>query len=205
MPSPGSSSGRAAGRRARPAAVTLVYETHSISTDNERGIATGWLPGELSEQGRHLARELGERRRNDGIVCVFTSDLRRAVETAEIAFEGADIEIRQDTRLRECNYGELNGAPVERIEPRECHIDEPYPGGESWREAEERMRDFLADVAEELDGKRILVIAHGAQRYALEYLLRGRSLEAVVTAPFDWQEGWEYEVTTPLRFADGVA
>ena len=70
-------------------AVELVYETHSISVDNERGIATGWLPGELSEEGRRLAAELGKRRRHDGIACVFTSDLRRAVETAEIAFAGA--------------------------------------------------------------------------------------------------------------------
>jgi hypothetical protein len=32
-------------------AVELVYETHSVSVDNERGITTGWLPGELSEEG----------------------------------------------------------------------------------------------------------------------------------------------------------
>ncbi|MBA2359285.1 MAG: histidine phosphatase family protein, partial [Actinobacteria bacterium] len=62
--------------------VEIVFETHSISTDNERGIATGWLPGLLSERGRTLAAELGERRRDDGIAAVFTSDLRRAVETA---------------------------------------------------------------------------------------------------------------------------
>src|ERR1051326_2472022 len=110
----------------------LVYETHSISVDNERGIATGWLPGELSAEGRRLAQELGRRRRDDGIACVFTSDLRRAVETAEIAFAGTEIEIRQDTRLRECNYGELNGAPVQQLDPRSRFVDEPYPGGESY-------------------------------------------------------------------------
>jgi broad specificity phosphatase PhoE len=180
-------------------AVELVYETHSITLDNERGFATGWLPGELSEAGREGARALGERRRDDGIACVFTSDLKRAVETAEIAFEGSGIEIREDSRLRECNYGELNGAPVERIEPRERHVDEPYPGGESWRDAVERVRDFLEGVLPAFDGRRILVIGHGAQRYALEHLLRGRSLGEVITGSFDWQEGWEYEVTTPLR------
>src|SRR5581483_11539948 len=104
----------------------LVYETHSISVDNERGIATGWLPGELSARGRRLARELGERRRDDGIACVFVSDLRRAVETAELAFEGTDIPIREDPRLRECDYGELNGAPVQELEPRARFVEEPY-------------------------------------------------------------------------------
>lgn len=97
--------------------VEIVFETHSISTDNERGIATGWLPGLLSERGRTLAAELGERRRDDGIAAVFTSDLRRAVETAEIAFGGAGIPIHQDPRLRECNYGSLNGVPSRRWKP----------------------------------------------------------------------------------------
>jgi len=177
-------------------ALELVYETHSISEDNERGLATGWLPGRLSEQGRLLARRLGERRRDDGIACVFTSDLRRAVETAEIAFAGSGIEVRQDKRLRECNYGELNGGPVERLDPRVRFIDEPFPGGESYRECVEQMRSFLTDVAAEFDERRVLVIAHSAQRWALRHLLEGVALEELVDAPFEWQEGWEYRVTS---------
>jgi broad specificity phosphatase PhoE len=174
--------------------VELVYETHSISTDNERGIATGWLPGELSAAGRRLAGELGGRRRDDGIACVFSSDLRRAVETAEIAFDGSGLEIREDARLRECNYGALNGEPVERLEPRRRFVDEPFPGGESYRDCVERFDEFLEDAIRELDGKRVLVIAHSAQRWALRCLLEGVPLEELVDAPFEWQEGWEYVI-----------
>lgn len=177
--------------------VQLVYETHSISVDNERGIATGWLPGELSAEGRRLARRLGKRRRGDGIVCVFTSDLRRAVETAEIAFEGTELELREDARLRECNYGELNGAPVAELEPRRRFVDDPFPGGESYRDCVERFRRFLDDVTREFDGRRVLVIAHSAQRWALRHLLDGVPLEELVDAPFEWQEGWEYVVGPP--------
>ena len=179
------------------ARMQLVYETHSISVDNERGIATGWLPGELSAAGRRLAQELGERRRDDGIACVFTSDLRRAAETAEIAFAGTDIEIRQDARLRECDYGEVNGAPVQELEPRARFVDEPYPGGQSYRDCVELMRRFLHDVVREFEGRRVLVIAHSAQRYALRHLLEGVPLEDLVDAPFEWQEGWEYVVGPP--------
>lgn len=175
-------------------AVELVYETHSISVDNERGIATGWLPGELSAAGRRLAHALGERRRDDGIACVFTSDLRRAVETAEIAFEGSGIEIRQDARLRECNYGDLNGAPVGDLAPRRRFVDSPYPGGESYRDCVEKMRTFLDDVVREFEGRRVLVIAHSAQRWALRHLFEGAPLEELVDAPFEWREGWEYAV-----------
>jgi alpha-ribazole phosphatase/probable phosphoglycerate mutase len=55
--------------------IEVVFETHSTSTDNEQGIATGWYDGRLSETGRRLARELGERRRAEDVAGVFTSDL----------------------------------------------------------------------------------------------------------------------------------
>jgi broad specificity phosphatase PhoE len=175
--------------------VALVYETHSLTLDNERGIATGWLHGELSEEGRQLAIELGRRRCDDGLDCVFSSDLGRAVETVEIAFAGSPLPRRQDARLRECDYGELNGAPVERLDrERSRRIDEPYPGGESYRQVVERTRSFLADVLDEHDGGRVLVVAHSANRLALDHLVHGIPLEDLVDAPFAWREGWEYVV-----------
>ena len=48
-------------------AIELVFETHSMSVDNEQGHATGWLPGQLSEQGQTQAQQLGRRRLDDGI------------------------------------------------------------------------------------------------------------------------------------------
>jgi broad specificity phosphatase PhoE len=178
----------------RTLSVEIVYETHSISVDNERGVATGWLDGELSERGRESARALGERRRDGGFAVVFSSDLGRARETAEIALGDSGIPMVFDVRLRECNYGELNGAPVARIErERSRRINEPYPGGESYRDVVERVRDFLDDLGREYDGKRVLIISHAAPRWALEHLLRGTPLEELVDAPFEWQEGWTYE------------
>lgn len=58
--------------------VAIVFETHALTEDNERGIATGWLPGRLSERGRVDAAAMGRRRRGDDIAAVFTSDSRRS-------------------------------------------------------------------------------------------------------------------------------
>jgi len=172
--------------------VEIVFETHSTSADNERGVATGWLPGELSKTGRSQAKELGARRRAEDIAAVFTSDLRRAVETAEIAFGGTGIPVFHDWRLRECNYGELNGMPSARlVAERSRRIDDPYPGGESYRDVVNRMRAFLDDLALMYHGARILLIGHSATGWALDDLLVGTPLEELV-GPFDWQEGWEY-------------
>lgn len=173
--------------------VDVIYETHSISEDNERGIATGWLDGHLSERGRRLAVALGQRRRNEGTVAIYTSDLGRAVETAEIAFADAGIPIQKDARLRECNYGDLNGMPVARLEAERIRrIDVPYPGGESYRQVVRRVSSFLADLARQHDGARVLLIGHSATRWALDALLTGVSLEQLVAAPFAWREGWSY-------------
>jgi broad specificity phosphatase PhoE len=173
--------------------VEVIYETHSISEDNEAGIATGWLPGKLSARGRRLAVELGERRRDSGLAAVFVSDLRRALETVEIAFRDANVPVYQDRRLRECNYGDLNGCPLEVLaSERRRRIDEPFPGGQSYRQVVGATRDFLMDLANDWDGQRVLIVAHSANRWALECLLNGVRLEDLVDAPFCWQPGWVF-------------
>jgi broad specificity phosphatase PhoE len=170
---------------------TVVFETHSTSEDNEAGIATGWLGGALSEAGRVQAAELGERRRRDGIEAVYASDLWRAVQTAAIAFEGSGIPLFVDWRLRECDYGELNGMPRPLLdEQRILRVDEAWPGGESWRQAVARVESFLDGVR----GGRVLVIGHIATRWALEHRVEGRALEELAAEEFDWRPGWEYRI-----------
>ena len=177
--------------------VEVVFETHSISEDNEAGIATGWLPGRLSERGRELAAELGTRRRNDGLATVFTSDLRRAVETVEIAFDRTTIPVVADARLRECNYGDLNGMPTADFEGhRAKHVDVAFPGGESWREAIARVESFLDELLRDYDGARVLVIGHVATHWALDWRVNGVPLEQLVLDDFAWRPGWEYRLVS---------
>ena len=172
--------------------VQIVYETHGTTFDNEAGIATGWLSGELSPEGIRNAEELGRRHANDRIDVVYSSDLRRAVDTARIAFAESGIPIRFDVGLRECNYGDLNGAPRQELEPRTRFLTTPFPGGESYQDVVDRTADFLTDLAREHQGQRILLVAHAANRLALDVLLGGASLAVAVDEPFDWQEGWDY-------------
>src|SRR5262249_38090298 len=158
--------------------------------DNERGIATGWLPGRLSPSGEQEARKLGTRRRNDGIDTVFTSDLARAVQTATIAFAGSAVPILHDWRLRECDYGERNGMPADELRRNQhLYIDQPYPGGESWQQAVNRVGRFLDDLPMRWNGTRVLVIGHVATKWAFDHIINGRPLIDLVTHPFEWQEG----------------
>jgi broad specificity phosphatase PhoE len=173
--------------------IQVVFETHSVSEDNERGVASGWSHSRLAPRGRELARELGRRRRQDGIDVVFSSDLRRSAETAELAFAGTAVPILLDWRLRECDYGQRNAGPApDHVRDRARFLYEPYPGGESWSQAVARTGRFLDDLPLRWDGKRVLVIGHVATRWGLEHRLSGVALEDLIRAGFTWQEGWEY-------------
>ena len=189
--------------------VSLVYETHSTTTDNEAGRCTGWQPGELSAAGVVNAGELGRRRRDDGIDLVVSSDLHRAVQTVDVAFAGSSVPRRTDRRLRECDFGDLTGAPVEQMHAqRRARVDTPFPGGQSYRAVADGVAELLAELRRDHDGERVLLVGHAATRYALDHLLTGRPLESAAAAPFGWREGWEYvlgPVLPELSVLDGSA
>jgi 2,3-bisphosphoglycerate-dependent phosphoglycerate mutase len=176
--------------------IEIVFQTHALSEDNERGIATGWLPGRLCERGRANAADMGWRRRDDRITAVFTSDLRRAAETAEIAFGGTDMPILYDWRLRECDFGTRNGSPAAEVKAdRLDFCDRPYPGGESHAQAIGRVARFLADLPTRWAGRRVMVIGHLATYRALERVTTGRTVQDLVADTFEWQaHGWEYRL-----------
>ncbi len=64
-----------------------------------------------------------------------------------------------DWRLRECDYGRNNGMPAAELHRgRAEHLDQPYPEGESWRQAVTRVGRFLGDLPLRWDGRRVLVV-----------------------------------------------
>jgi broad specificity phosphatase PhoE len=175
--------------------LVVLFETHATSLDNEAGLASGWFDAALSPRGEEQARALGARRRDDDLAAVCCSDLSRSFRTAEIAFHDRDVTVVRDTRLRECNYGELTRGPVSELDARRAvHIDTPFPDGESYRDVVERVSAWLDDTAGAFDGRTLLVIGHRATFYALEHLLRGVPLEDAVTTPWGWQPGWTFRI-----------
>jgi len=172
--------------------VEIIFETHSTSVDNEAGVPSGWGDPPLSDLGGGQAREVGERRRADHVEAVFCSDLRRALETAEIAFGGRTA-ITTDPRLRECDYGTMTGSSARLIaKERPRRVEVPFPEGESLRDVLDRVRSHLDDLLRDWNGKRVLVIGHNATFMSLEHLLGRRALEEVAAAEFVWRPGWRY-------------
>ncbi len=173
----------------------IIFETHATSLDSEAGLASGHYDVALSPAGEKQARELGWRHRGTELEAVYGSDLQRSYRTAELAFEGRDIVIVQDPRLRECDYGELTRQPGEEVEAvRAKHVEQPFPGGESYRVAAIRVREALAEMHQRHEGASVLIIGHRATQYGLEHWLKEVPLAEAVQAPWAWQPGWEYRL-----------
>lgn len=179
-------------------AIEITYFVHGTTTDNEQDLATGWLPGELSEVGSEQAKKLGEQVADKQFDVVFCSDLKRAVDSAELGF-GDKYKIIQDERLRECNYGDMNGKSTSDFKGRmQDFIDTPFPNGESYKDAETRLASFVDFLRQQYDGKHIAIVAHQAPQLALDVLLKGRSWQEAIDEDWRktkaWQPGWDYLV-----------
>ncbi len=176
--------------------MTITYFVHGTTTDNEQGIASGWADAELSSLGIAQADALREQTQHRQFDMVFSSDLRRAVDTAHRAF-GGRFPLKTDERLRECNYGTFSGKPVAQMRAYQpTAITTPFPGGESYRDVAERIASFLALLKKEYAGKRVAIVAHQAPQLALDVLCKGMTWEQAFAADWrntkQWQPGWEY-------------
>ena len=175
--------------------VRITYFVHGTTTDNEQDKCTGWNPGELSKLGVEQSIKLKDQIKSKFDV-IFCSDLKRAVVSVKLTF-GDSVQIIQDKRLRECNYGDLNGAPSEKVEKiRQQCIDKPFPNGESYKDVEKRMRSFLEDLKKKYSGKHIAIVAHQAPQLALDVVLKGKSWIQAMKEDWRhkkaWQPGWDY-------------
>lgn len=93
---------------------TLVLLRHGNSDWNQKNLFTGWVDVDLSDQGRAEAKRAGELLAESGILpdIQYTSVLKRAIHTANIALEVADrdwIDVKRSWRLNERHYGALQG------------------------------------------------------------------------------------------------
>lgn len=155
--------------------IKITYFVHGTTTDNEQNISSGWSDVELSDLGIQQSIDLKEQIKDKSFDVVFCSDLKRAIHSAEITFKGA-VDILQDSRLRECNYGDYNAKSSEIVEPmQEQNINTRFPNGESYEDIKARISEFLDFLRQNYQGKSIAIVAHKAPQLALDVLIKGKT------------------------------
>ncbi|MFA6463940.1 MAG: histidine phosphatase family protein [Candidatus Paceibacterota bacterium] len=174
--------------------IEIIFEAHGTTFDNEAKLASGFNDVALSPLGEGRSRDMGKRHETEIFDAIFCSDLQRSYKCAEIAF-GNKYPIIKDSRLRECDYGDLTQHPREEVESEKIkRIKIPFPNGESYEQTTARMKDFLNSLFEKYNNKKVLIIGHRATQYGLDHLINGIPLEQLVSAKFIWQPGWKYEL-----------
>lgn len=178
--------------------IEIVYFVHGTTNDNEKNIATGWGDSTLSDLGFEQTKKMSQLLKDVPIDIVFCSDLKRAVDSANIIW-GSSTRIVQDERLRECNYGELTGIKTSQLTSIMInHINNPFPGGESYKEVEKRIRNFLEDLKKNYLGKKVAILAHQAPQLALDVITKDMTWKQAIEEdwrrkqPKEWKLGWTY-------------
>lgn len=144
----------------------LLLIRHGEPEDDARGRCYGRLDIGLSPTGLATAARLAESLRGVELEQVYVSPCRRAVETAD-ALGGAPI---VDDRLRELDFGELEGRTYDEIEREQPTLfrqwmETPtlvqFPGGESYADLRERVAAAVNDVVAANAGRIVAVVSHG--------------------------------------------
>ena len=152
---------------------TLLLVRHGETDWNAEGRLQGHTDRPLSDYGRRQARRLAEELDGEEVEAIYSSDLARARETAEIVGEQLGLPIALDPDLREKDWGTWEGLnAVER--------DRVEFVGESTEAHQERMLRALRRIAERYPGDgRVLVVTHGGSMRRVQATAMGMALPVV--------------------------
>ena len=193
----------------------LILLRHGQSQWNLENRFTGWVDVPLSTKGEEEARAAGRKLRGRRIEVLFTSVLKRAIDTATLALEEAgvrDVPVERDQALNERMYGDLQGLNKaesarkwgeEQIKLWRRSYDVRPPGGESLEDTAARVLPYWeAEIAPRIRaGRNVLVVAHGNSLRALVMHLDGLSRAQVLELEIPTGVPLLYEMTPDLRVA----
>lgn len=158
----------------------IIVVRHGLTDANKNGIINGrLLDDNLTSEGKQQAVDLANRLSRLEIDRIFSSPLKRAIETALPIAEKLNLNIDIDARLNEVNFGSLTGKKYDDIKnilgdtasnllsSYEYNF-EPF-GGESYQIVEQRVNSFLEDLKEK-PYKSVLIVTHGGIVRWIHYL-----------------------------------
>jgi len=182
------------GTHASTRALWLVR--HGESTWNVLGLCQGHRDdAELTALGAAQAVATAGQFRGAAIGAIYSSDLRRALQTAAAFAAALGLPVTQDTRLRERKLGVLEGTPLAAVSPsvtgvaagRVLDPDAHPRDGESIRDFYQRAAAFCDDLVRQVNHTEgdILVIAHGGTLRVLRAYLNGVPVEQMRWEPLE--------------------
>jgi broad specificity phosphatase PhoE len=155
---------------------TLLLVRHGETDWNATHRWQGFTGPPLNESGRRQAEELADKLAGSGIAAVYSSDTIRAVETARVVAGRLGLDVQEDPRIREVNFGEWEGLTRHEINERyagafaaweECKLAAPT-GGETDMEMAKRVLEALHAIAEAHGDEQVVVVTSGGPIRAVQ-------------------------------------
>lgn len=172
----------------------LLLVRHGETLWNNQTRFQGHTDVPLSQRGWNEAQCLAERLAGERVTAIYSSDLTRARDTAEIVARRLDKPVNIDSRLKEMALGEWQGmtyAEVRRryfgdVGPSVVYpIDNPPLGGESLRQLQVRLLDGINSIVARHSDERLVIVTHGACLRALACAWLDMELSRYWELPFD--------------------
>jgi probable phosphoglycerate mutase len=204
----------------------LCLIRHGETAWNAERRLQGHTDTPLNAKGELQARQMAQALKDINLTfdVLYTSDLRRAADTANAVVELFGIEAKVDSALRERHFGALQGlstkeAPLLQPDIWQAHIardlEHDLGGGESIQQFAFRVQNALATIQERHAGKTILVVSHGGTldmmyRIASKQALSTQRIVSVPNASLNWisheeVNGWAVELWADTRHLEGSA
>ncbi len=165
---------------------TLILLRHGETLWNRDGRFQGQLDIELNDTGRRQARQAARRLARERIDVIYSSDLRRASETAEIVAQGRGMTPITTPALRERHWGDWQGLYGAEVRDRFPELvrrwaqgdpDMASAGGETIRELCRRVSAWVSEIPAKHPGQTVLAVGHGAALKAMIGGLIGLPME----------------------------
>ena len=149
--------------------ITIYIVRHGQTEWNLLGKTQGHGNSDLTPKGIEQAELLADSMTKYPIDYIYSSDLGRAYQTAEIIGNKLNIEVERTEALREMNFGTWEGRIIKDIIEEDPELykmwrNEPHlakiPQGETLSQIKERTDAFIKEINEKYDGKHIVLVTH---------------------------------------------
>ncbi len=183
----------------------LYIFRHGQTTDNLKHDFSGVHDADLTQAGIKEAEGIREKLRNELVTIAYQSNQIRSQHTLDIVLSGhnSNIEIVTDPRIRERDYGDLTGLnkdELEAIDPEDYKLwhrsyDVPPPNGESIKDVEKRVLEFLEEeMPKWKENDIIFMSAHGNSIRPMRRFFEHLTIEEMCS--YENIPGKIYEYTT---------
>ena len=164
---------------------TILIARHGQSDWNHEKRWQGHADRPLTDRGREQAQALADRLAHIELDAVYSSDLKRARDTAAVVAESQGLEVRQLHDLREVDVGSWSGLTRAEAEERFpegfARWRDGYPGwmdGETYEAMTDRVLRAVREIATEHESGRVLVVSHGGPIRAMHAAALGLDVHA---------------------------